>query len=242
MTTPPTPTRRFAGRTAIVTLADHDLGLSIAKRLIAEGAGVCLSGRDQDLLDKAVADLGGVDNAVAVAGENEDVWHQMRTTRLALESFGSIDVLVHTAETATPAGPVLHRDPAAVGQAINENYGAAISWVQQVYDAWMGSRGGVIINIVSMGALEPVPGIDATTSALLIHLTRELAVELGPDIRVSIVASSLAPAFDAAVPVRNAFPPRLDDYDKVAAAVAFLASEEAAGLNGQTIAIHAGAQ
>ncbi|MFQ6397358.1 SDR family oxidoreductase [Nocardia sp. KC 131] len=238
------PLPRLAGKTAIVTGAAGGIGLAIAKRLVAEGAGVCLTARDPNLLHAAVDELGGRDNAVAVVGDIDDVTHQIETMHRAMEAFGSIDVLVNNIGANPAAGSLLELDYKSAGKVIESNCISAISWVQQAHKAWLGEHGGSIVNITSIAGLKPAPGIafEGATAAMLIHLTRELAVELSPHIRVNAVAPpTVCPGFATVDPSRRAMQNSLlsakCNTEEISGVVAFLASSEAAWLSGQIIAI-----
>jgi NAD(P)-dependent dehydrogenase (short-subunit alcohol dehydrogenase family) len=77
-------TKRFAGRTAIVTGASRGIGLGIAERLVADGAKVVITARKQDALDAAVARLGGPERAIGVAGHADDFDHQAAVVKRAV--------------------------------------------------------------------------------------------------------------------------------------------------------------
>ncbi|WP_330255991.1 SDR family oxidoreductase [Nocardia sp. NBC_00565] len=159
----------------------------------------------------------------------------------ALEAFGSIDVLVNNIGADPVVGSILALDLIAAGKAIEANCFAAISWVQHVHKAWLGEHGGVIVNIASMAGLTPTPGLafEGATAAMLVHLTRELAVELAPDIRVNAVAPPITRPRCAAAGVsgRATRTGELDESGEISSVVAFLASAEAARLTGQVIAV-----
>ena len=87
--------RRLAGRTAIVTGGSRGIGLAVAERLVADGAFVCVTGRDGEALDAAVATLGGPAQALAVAGKADDDAHQRETVARVLGARGRIDMLVN---------------------------------------------------------------------------------------------------------------------------------------------------
>ena len=112
------------------------------------------------------------------------------------------------------------------------------------------SAGGAIVNISSISGIRPAPGIAfyGVTKAALIHLTEELAVELAPKVRVNAVAPAVVKTRFATVlyegreeQVASTYPlGRLGVPDDVASAVAFLASDDAAWITGQTLVLDGG--
>jgi 3-oxoacyl-[acyl-carrier protein] reductase len=127
---------------------------------------------------------------------------------------------------------------------------STIAWAQKVYHAWMGEHGGAMVNVASVAGLKPAPGIGVygTSKSGVIHVTEELAVELGPEIRVNAVAPAVVKTkFASALyegreeEVASAYPlKRLGVPDDVGSVVAFLLSEDAAWITGQTITIDGG--
>ncbi|MCC5697825.1 SDR family NAD(P)-dependent oxidoreductase, partial [Klebsiella pneumoniae] len=73
--------KRFDGKTAIVTGASRGIGLAIAERLVSEGAKVCITARKPEPLAEAVETLGGAENAIAVPGKGDDPEHHAEAVR-----------------------------------------------------------------------------------------------------------------------------------------------------------------
>lgn len=243
-------TRRFEGRTAIVTGASRGIGLAIARRLVDEGAQVVLTARKQEALDEAVATLGGPGHALAVAGKADDPGHQAETVERAVEAFGGVDLLVNNAGINPVHGPLVDLDFAAARKIIEVNCLAALSWVQRAHRAWMGEHGGAVVNVSSVVGLRPAPGmgIYGASKAMLNHLTQELAVELGPAVRVNAVAPAVVKTQFAASLYEGreeeaaaAYPlKRLGLPSDIGGVVAFLLSPDAAWLTGQLIVADGG--
>lgn len=242
--------RRFEGRTAIVTGASRGIGLGIAERLVAEGARVVLTARKAEALEEAVTQLGGPDVAVAVAGKADDPAHQQEAVGRAIEQFGSLDLLVNNAGINPAYGPMIELDLQAARKIVEVNCIAALAWTQAAHRAWMAEHGGAVVNVSSVSGVRPAPGIGmyGASKAMLISMTELLAVELGPTIRVNAVAPAVVKTkFASALyegreeQVSAAYPlKRLGVPEDIAGAVAFLLSDDASWLTGQTVVLDGG--
>lgn len=241
---------RFKGKTAIVTGASRGIGLAIAQRLVEDGARVVITARKAPALEEAVAALGGPDHALGVPGHADSAAHQADVVDQALEAFGSVDFLVNNTGINMVYGPLAGLDLNAARKIVEVNCIAALSWVQQVHRAWMSEHGGVIVNVSSVAGLRPAPGIAfyGASKAMLIHLTQELAVELGPRIRVNAVAPAVVKTrFATALyegreeAVAAQYPlKRLGDPRDVGGVVAFLLSDDASWMTGQVVVVDGG--
>lgn len=182
--------RRFEGKTALVTGASRGIGLAITERLVAEGARVVITARKKDALDEAVRHLGGPSVALGVAGKADDVEHQADTIHRAIETFGSIDMLVNNTGINPAFGPVMDLDLVAARKVVEVNCIAALSWLQHAYRAWMKEHGGGVVNVSSVSGIRPSRGIGfyGASKAMLVSLTELMALELASDIRVNAVA------------------------------------------------------
>jgi NAD(P)-dependent dehydrogenase (short-subunit alcohol dehydrogenase family) len=237
-------------RVAIVTGASRGIGLGIATELVRLGARVCITARSAEPLAAAVTELGGPDAAIAVPGKSDDGDHQAEAVARTIEAFGRLDMLVNNTGINPVFGPITDVDPAAAAKIFAVNVLAPLAWTRRARDAWMGSHGGAIVNVASVAGLHASPGIGmyGVSKAALIRLTAELAVELGPGIRVNAVAPAVVKTkFATALyegredEVSAAYPlKRLGVPGDVAGAVAFLLSDEASWITGQTIVIDGG--
>ncbi len=239
------------GRTAIVTGGSRGIGLAIAEDLLARGASVTITARDREGLDEALTELDAGDRAIAVAGNTDDPDHRREVVETTIETFGAVDLLVNNAATNPQFGPIADADLGAVDKVLQVNLVAPLAWAQETWHAWMSQHGGAIVNVASVGGLRPGPMIGAynASKAALIHLTRQLAIELGPTVRVNGVAPALVKTRfaralweDREDEVGRGYPlGRIGAPEDVAPAVRFLLSDEASWITGQTLVIDGGA-
>jgi NAD(P)-dependent dehydrogenase (short-subunit alcohol dehydrogenase family) len=242
--------RRFEGKVAIVTGASRGIGLGIAHRLVAEGARVCITARKADALEAAAEELGGPEHAIAVAGKADDAEHRAEAVARTVKEFGRVDVLVNNTGINPVFGPMIEMDMAAIRKVFEVNVFAALGWTGEVNTAWMGKHGGAVVNVSSIAGVQPAPGLGAyaVSKAAVIHLTSQLALELSPTIRVNAVAPAVVKTQFA----NSLFAGREEDVaagyalgrlgvpDDVAGAVAFLASDDASWITGQTLVLDGG--
>ncbi|GLZ09227.1 3-oxoacyl-ACP reductase [Actinomadura sp. NBRC 104412] len=245
-----TGTGGLTGRTAVVTGASRGIGLAIAQRLVDEGARVCVTGRKPADLAEAVRALGGPEHALGVAGTIGDPAHREEVVERTLAAFGGVDLLVNNTGINPVHGPLLDLDLAAARKITEVNVVAALAMVQLCHRSWMGEHGGAIVNVASVAGLRPSPGIAfyGASKAMLIHLTKNLAVELGPGVRVNAVAPAVVKTRFARLlyegredDVAASYPlRRLGVPEDVAGAVAFLLSEQASWMTGHTVVLDGG--
>lgn len=237
-------------RVAIVTGASRGIGLGIAAELVRRGAKVCVTARRPEPLAEAVAELGGADVAIGVPGKADDADHQAGAVARTIEAFGQLDMLVNNAGINPVYGPVTDIDPAAAAKILAVNVLAPLAWTRRARDAWMGEHGGAVVNVASVAGLRASPGIGmyGVSKAALIRLTMELAAELGPRIRVNAVAPAVVKTkFATALfegreeQVSAAYPmKRLGLPEDIAGVVAFLLSDQASWVTGQTVVLDGG--
>ncbi|MFI6568950.1 glucose 1-dehydrogenase [Nocardia fluminea] len=238
---------RFDGKTALITGGSSGMGLATAHRLIAEGARVVVTGRDKQRLDAAVAELGG--QAHGIAGDATDLGDLDTLAAVVSDRFGHVDLLFANAGIGS-FQPIDQVTGALFDQVIGSNLKGAFFTIQKVLPL-LPDHAAIVIN-ASFGLHRGVPGaaLYSASKAAVHNLTRTLAAELAPRrIRVNSVSPGYidTPAFraelsDTAKAGVAALSPagRVGTSEDVAAAVAFLASADAAFVNGHDLRVDGG--
>ncbi|MCB1284053.1 MAG: SDR family oxidoreductase [Microthrixaceae bacterium] len=240
---------RLDGKVALVTGASKGIGRAIAATFAAAGAQVMISSRKIDALEAAAAQMPG---EVAVFAANAgDLDAASACVDATVERFGGIDILVNNAATNPHMGPTLSIEAPQFDKIVEVNLRGPLFWTKAAWNASMKDRpGGSVINISSIGGLsvESSIGNYNVSKAGLIHLTRTLAKELAPTVRVNAIAPGLVKtdmaralweqgeeAIASMIPAR-----RLGETDDIANAALFLASDAASWVCGHTLVVDGG--
>lgn len=244
---------RFDGKVALVTGATAGIGEATARRLAAEGAAVVLTGRSLERGKAVQEELG--DAALFVADDLADEGAADRCVDAALARHGRLDVLVNNA-AVDHTGDLLTTPMSEVRELFEINVFAALRMLQAAGRAMRG-RGGSIVNVSSRLASIGVPtmSVYSASKGAILALTRAAAVELAPaGIRVNAVAPGMTrtPLYEAWL-AQQADPAAIDRETAakvpqgrlavpadVAAAIAYLASEDAAHVTGASIPVDGG--
>ena len=238
----------LSGRNALVTGASGSIGSAIARAIAGQGARVALSGRREDALKVLADEIGG--NVAVVPGDlsrGEDV---ERLAEAAQEALGGIDILIHNAGVTRDGLSVRMSDDDWT-QVLTVNLESGFRLIRSSLRGMMRRRWGRIIGISSIVAATGNPGQlnYAASKAGMIGMMKALAHEVA--VR-GITANCVAPGFiesdmvvelpqERRTAIVGAIPMgRVGTPEDVAASVAYLASEEAAYVTGQTLHVNGG--
>jgi NAD(P)-dependent dehydrogenase (short-subunit alcohol dehydrogenase family) len=238
----------FEGKVALVTGASKGIGKAIAKTLAESGAKVMMSSRKEDQLRAAAAEING--ETEVFAANAGDVAAGRACIDATIERFGGLDILVNNAATNPYFGESLGVDEARFDKTFQVNLRGPLFWTQIAYERALREKPGVILNIASVGGMRSEVGLSIynLTNAALIHFTRQLASEIGPN-RVVGIAPGLVKTDFAAVLVDNfgdslakRLPlKRLGEPQDIANLATFLVSDAASWITGETYVIDGGA-
>lgn len=242
------------GKTALITGASRGIGKAIAVALVAEGANVVLSSRRQEALDEAAAEIQAAypdAGVLAKAAHVGDAEQAAACIDAAVERFGGVDVLVNNAGTSPYFGPLVDIDEPRAAKTVQVNQFAVVQWTSLAWKRSMSARGGSVINIASIGGLVTEHGIGYynATKAAVIHLSRQLAMELAPSVRVNCIAPGLVKTHLARALWENNEEElgkhmplaRIGEPEDIASAAVFLAGDASSWMTGQTLVVDGGA-
>jgi NAD(P)-dependent dehydrogenase (short-subunit alcohol dehydrogenase family) len=241
------------GKVAVVTGGSRGIGLGIAQSFADGGAAVMLVSRKPEGLEAAASDITRAAPGSQVAwyaghvGRMEDADACIEAT---LDRFGAVDILVNNAATNPYAGPTIGVDVARLDKTYEVNLRGPLLWSQVAWQRYMRDHGGVIINIAAVGAYTTSSqlGVYCMFKAALVHLTKQLGAELGPNVRVNCIAPGLIKTDfarilwegDRGIEVASGLPlQRLGEASDIGDAAVWLAAN-ATWMTGQTIVLDGG--
>lgn len=245
---------KLEGKITLITGGTSGLGLATARRFVAEGARVVLTGRRQAELERATAELGG--NAVGVRGDVSNLADLDRLIAAIYERFGRLDVLFANAGGGglQPLGEVTEEN---FDKYFGINVKGTLFTVQKALPL-MAAGGSVVLN-GSMASIKGMPGfgVYAATKAALRSFARTWAVDLkGRNIRVNVISPGtvVTPAYKSELGMTDeqlegfvahvsATAPlgRPGTPDEIAKAVVFLASDDSSYVTGADLFVDGGA-
>ncbi len=243
-------------RVAVITGAASGIGNAIARRFVQDGYWVGLLDRDKAAAEQALTALGGADAGAVLAADVSDEEEMKAAFQAVGDRWGRLDVLVNNAAVPQRPTPILELDAAAWDRIMAVNVRGVFLGMKLAIPLMQAAGRGSIINIASVAALRPRPGLNAycASKAAVIGLTKAVALELAATgIRVNCIApgpadTPMLPEFmaDPASPAaRRVFIDsvplgRLIRPEEIAAAAAYLASDDAAAVIGAVLNVDGG--
>ena len=243
---------RLDGRAAIVTGSGRGIGAAIARTFAEAGADLVLTARTEEQLVEVAKDIGTLgQRAVVVPGDVNDEAHLESLVRRCADEFGRVDIVVNNAGGTMPR-PFLDTSTRMLEKAFHFNVTTAFALSRQAVPHMLDAGGGAIVNISSaMGRLTD-RGMLAygTAKAALAHMTRLMAADLAPRIRVNAIAvgsvatSALEVVLDDEAlrtemvdrtPLR-----RLGEPEDIALAAVYLASDAGSFVTGKVLEVDGG--
>ena len=242
----------LSGKTAVVTGGSRGIGRAIALRLAEQGADVCISYKGNaaaaEEVTAAITAMGRT--SVAVQGDVAEMDAAKALIAAALEALGKIDILVNNAGI-TRDDLIMRMKPEDWNDVIDTNLSGTFWTIKAATRPMMKARQGRIVNITSVSGQAGQMGQANYSSAKagLIGLTKATARELASR---GITCNAVAPGFVLTELTQDLDPKLLDGIKdatplgrfaspaEVSAAVAFLASDEAAYITGQVLAVAGG--
>jgi 7-alpha-hydroxysteroid dehydrogenase len=243
---------RLDGRVAIVTAAGRGIGAAIARAFAEVGADVVIGARTREQLDEvAEAVRASGRRAEAIAGDLSQRDGLAALVDRAVDAFGRVDVVVNNAGGSMPS-PFMSTTDKAFEEALHWNVTTAFNLTQLAVPHMLKAGGGSVINIASSVGRFAARGFVGygTAKAAMIHLTKNLAFDLCPRIRVNAIApgatvtsalegvlqnDEIRDAMVSSTPLR-----RLGEVEDIAAAAVYLASDAGSYVTGRVIDVDGG--
>ncbi len=244
---------RLAGKVAFVTGGGQGIGRGVALRLGAEGAAVAVVDYNLDTAQRTAEELRSSDvRAIAIQADVSDSQQVAHAVRLAEAELGPVDVLANIAGIYGRHAPVREQELENWQRVLAVNLTGTFLCCKAVLPGMVQRRWGRIINIASGQAVQPRANVApyAASKAAVIGFTKTLALEVA---RTGVTVNCIMPGVtDTPMPRQYGSEERLQQQarlnpmgrigrpEDVAAAIAFLASDDAAYITGQTIAVNGG--
>uniref|UniRef100_A0A672YWM7 Dehydrogenase/reductase SDR family member 4-like n=1 Tax=Sphaeramia orbicularis TaxID=375764 RepID=A0A672YWM7_9TELE len=240
----------LTGKVAIVTASTDGIGLAAAQALGKKGAHVVVSSRRQANVDRAVALLQSqsiqVTGTTCNVGKAED---REKLVALTLQKYGGVDILVSNAAVNPFFGNTMDSTEEVWDKILSINVKASFLMTKLVVPHMEKRGGGNVVFVSSVAGYQPMPALGpySVSKTALLGLTRVLAPELAPsNIRVNCVAPGIIKTrFSSALwqneDIMDEFKKQIiGEPDEIGGVVAFLCSDEASYITGETITVTGG--
>ena len=244
--------KKFDGKVVLITGSTRGIGLAIAKAFSNEGAVIALNGRDQRVVEKVQKDI---PNSISAAGNVSEVSGCKKAVQSVLDTYGRLDILINNAGIFEKHS-IEDTTEKIWDSVMNANIKSVQFCTKEALPALRKVKGS-IVNIASESGLNGYPYTTAycASKGAVVNLTRAMALELAPDVRVNalcpgVVETDMTRAGfaingDEEEGIRRqheAYPlQRIGTLEEAAAATLFLASSEAGFINGVALPMEGGA-
>ena len=247
--------QRFTGRIAIVTGAGAGIGAATARRLADEGAQVVVADIDEGRADAVAKEIragGGEAGAAALDVRDRDAVE--RVVAETVERHGRLDVMVNNAGVGSML-PMAMVDAATVDRLLDINVKGVLHGTAAAGSHMAAAGGGTIVNTASAAAVfgSPLQVLYSATKGAVLALTRAASMELAPSVRVNAVCPGGVKTTFVEAALGFPAPPELEasgakvhplgrmaEASEVAAAIAFLASDDASFITGIGLPVDGG--
>ncbi|KAF9672139.1 hypothetical protein SADUNF_Sadunf11G0009600 [Salix dunnii] len=243
--------KRFEGKVVIVTASTQGIGFSIAERVGLEGASVVISSRKQKNVDEAVEKLKATDIKVfGVVCHVSNAQQRKNLVETTVQKYGKIDVVVSNAAVSPSTDSTLETEESVLDKLWEINVKAAILLLKDAARHMKKDSSVVLISSISGYHQHDSLAMYGVSKTALFGLTKVLAAEMAPNTRVNCVAPGYVPTHFTGYITGNqtlrksiedrTLLNRLGTTDDMASAVAFLASDDASYITGETLVVAGG--
>ena len=244
----------FDGKRVLITGSSRGIGQAAARVFHSLGAKVAINGRSAGSIANGIAALGGGKRMIPALGDIATIKGCEEAVHSAVEGLGGLDVLVNSAGVGD-ARPLLDCDEAMWDQVLNVNLRGTFFCIRAAYPYLKASRGNVV-NVGSDAGLigEKKLSVYCASKGGVVNVTRALALELAPDVRVNCVCPGYVDTDMVRREIENAADPALAEAEvmsymplkrmahpeEIGKAIAYLASDDAGFITGAAFSIDGG--
>jgi NAD(P)-dependent dehydrogenase (short-subunit alcohol dehydrogenase family) len=245
----------FKDKKVLITGASRGIGFATAREFVALGARVAVNGRSEQSVATAIAELDAGDRVVAALGDVGNVQGCESIVKTAVENLGGLDVLVNNAGVIFESS-IEKSDEAVWDETLNINLKGAFFCSRAAVPS-LRAAGGSIVNTASVAGLQGFEGVSVYCASKggVVNLTRAMAIELAPEIRVNCVCPGYVDTDmvrrdyidltdDPAAAERDAIDEaplkRMATPEEIAKAITYLASRDARFITGVALPMDGG--